>query len=160
MDLIDLSDDDLHSELRAYYPNIGPVVDSTRGLYKKMLIKAREEGANPAVLAPRIITRNKSDEDNLQDETAQQEQDESSDNEDIQLAQIIDAAEITESAYEEMDLTEGASCGSFRKTVRVSRIAVEDEEQDNFFRRALIIGIAVVIVSVGALYVLRAVTDY
>ena len=48
-ELVDtLSDEDLYYRLKEFKPDLGPVVDSTRSLYKRLLVKALQGDASAA----------------------------------------------------------------------------------------------------------------
>lgn len=47
----DLSDEELYQELRKYKPDVGPIVDSTRGLYRKLLRRS----IDPNTVIPAIV---------------------------------------------------------------------------------------------------------
>lgn len=49
MDVDTLSDEDLYSQLRVFRPELGPVVDTTRILYRNMLKKALDGKLSPVV---------------------------------------------------------------------------------------------------------------
>jgi len=48
MDIDSLSDHDLYAQLRVYRPHLGPVVDSTRALYRNLLRKALNGELSPS----------------------------------------------------------------------------------------------------------------
>lgn len=52
----DLSDEELFQELRKYKPDVGPVVDSTRGLYRKLLRRS----IDPSTTIPTDVYSNAS----------------------------------------------------------------------------------------------------
>ena len=53
LDLVDeLDDDELYLELRKFNPTVGPVVDSTRGLYRKLLRRSLD--SSPSAVAAAV----------------------------------------------------------------------------------------------------------
>jgi len=165
-DLID--DDTLHSELKVFYPNIGPVVNTTRELYRKMLEKAQLEAANVVSVerseqrAPsmdRASPREVSFSDPLDDRDGSTEDDEDDDDE---LTRSIDASDIIEGGADgSMDNLSQHSLSPTTGRRKIRTITIEEEPAvDNFFTKSLVIGLIVVGIAVGALWMLRAVTDF
>lgn len=159
MDTANLTDQQLYQQLRQYRPEIGPVVDSTRKLYTKMLIRARQEhdgnSSLPASLPSHKSNRSQQgfddggdDDGNLDEEAKLLEQA----LDDLDEEECSDDPEyLTESAVED---TSGHSSynRSFKST---TRIVVEEELVENhFFAKAFLGGLGLVLLFVFTLYLL------
>lgn len=160
---LDISDAQLYEELRAFYPQLGPVVDTTRELYKKMLTRAVQAGTSPS---PSLSTLNRSsvEQDTTSGLTVE---------EDAALTRALDILEQEESDTEpEIDDVDesGETIPDYRSfsTMHLSRSSasalqqnetlrggIEDQCGNSFFLKAFFGGLVIVLASVAALYVLR-----
>ncbi|KAI1288473.1 hypothetical protein HDE_09422 [Halotydeus destructor] len=164
MDLDDLS---LYQELKHFYPAIGPVVNSTRKLYKRVLAQAINEGPkatiNEAFQIAQDTSSKRSSLNNSRDVTyddvgsihhpdliVEQSVDEVAYDTDTD----VEPTEITEAVVEEFSSKRGAT-----RTITTRLIAVETEP-DNFFWYTFTVGVIVVLMAVGGVYLFQAVSDY
>lgn len=142
-----LSDEDLYFRLKEFKPELGPVVDSTRSLYKRLLLKAlqgdltatsilnssKESVEGPQASPPGPVTRSKTttaDDENVGGETTEEEDDEGTEEEAMDVAdddfEILDNRELEgEGQYFQRQAltTDGGESNSFLiKTVVVGLI--------------------------------------
>lgn len=163
MNTIELTDQQLYSQLRHYRPEIGPVVDTTRELYTKMLLRALDDQNDQSLLSspsgrnqppssndvtPEVPTPHTTVEavvDDLGDEEVDHE------GSDIEF--------LTESAVEDDNFSRHSLNRSYQHAHK-SRLVIEEELPENhFFAKAFLVGLALVLISVFILYLLRSASD-